>query len=235
MDGSAWGWSGQLLAGVAVTVELALAAYAIALALGLLAACASRSALAPLRWLAVLYAMLVRGVPSLVLIYLLFYGLVPALRGFALALVGGDAEAPAATGAFWTGAMTLGLIAGGFCTEVIRGAWAAVPRGQEEAALAFGMSPALRLRRVVLPQLLRLALPGLGNSWQVVLKETALIYVVGVAEIMERATAAGRSTHQPFTFYLAAALLYLAITVLTDRLFHAAEARIGRPYAARTS
>lgn len=229
----AQGWGDELLRGLGVTVLLALVSYAIGLGLGLGAAVAGRSRLAALRALCLLYAMLVRGVPSLVLVYLLFYGLSDAVLGFLSALFG-NAQQPPQPDAFWIGAITVGIVSGGFATEAIRGAWAALPKGQEEAALAYGMGRALRFRRVVLPQLLRLALPALGNVWQVTLKETSLIYVMGLVELMRSAQVASNSTRQPFTFFLAAALLYLAVTVVTTIAFDRAEKRAARPFLPRT-
>ena len=118
----------------------------------------------------------------------------------------------------------IGVSAGAYNTEVIRGAVQAVPRGQIEAAIAIGMRPSTRFWRVLVPQVARHALPGLGNVWQLTLKETSLISVIGLVEIMRQAAVASGSTKEPFTFYLLAGLLYLGLTSISNRGFNRAEA-----------
>ena len=122
-----------------------------------------------------------------------------------------------------TGMVCIGISAGAYNTEVIRGAVLAVPTGQIEAAKAIGMSTAQRFRRILLPQVARYALPGLGNVWQLTLKETSLISVIGLVEIMRQSAIASGSTKEPFTFYLVAALLYLGLTSVSNRGFNRAE------------
>ena len=127
-----------------------------------------------------------------------------------------------------TGMVCIGFSAGAYNTEVIRGAVLAVPSGQIEAAKAIGMSTAQRFWRVLLPQVARYALPGLGNVWQLTLKETSLISVIGLVEIMRQAAVASGSTKEPFTFYLVAALLYLGLTSISNRGFNRAGAWASR-------
>lgn len=224
----AWGrdgWGDEFVLATLMTVAVALASYAIGTAIGLAGAAAKLSGIAPLDWLATGYTTVVRGVPDLLIIYLFFFGGSGALM--AVARVFGHAgyiEVPA----FMTGCIAVGCVCGAYATEVIRGAIAAVPRGQIEAARACGMSRGLLFRRVVAPQALRLALPGLGNVWQVTLKETALISVAGLVEILRQAQVAAGSTRQPFTFYFLAALLYLGLTTLSGAGFRAAERVVGR-------
>ena len=117
----------------------------------------------------------------------------------------------------------IGVSAGAYATEVIRGAVLAVPVGQIEAAKAIGMSTSQRFWRILVPLAGRLALPGLGNVWQITLKETSLISVIGLVEIMRQASIASGSTKEPFTFYLVAAALYLGLTSISNRGFLRAE------------
>jgi octopine/nopaline transport system permease protein len=125
--------------------------------------------------------------------------------------------------AFAIGTVAIGLVSGAYSTEVIRGAVLAVPRGEIEAARAFGMGRALLFRRIMVPQVARFALPGLGNVWQLTLKDTALISVTGLVEIMRQAHIAAGSTRQPFTFYAVAAVLYLVLTTFSNYGFQRAE------------
>jgi octopine/nopaline transport system permease protein len=132
--------------------------------------------------------------------------------------------------AFLTGAAALGVVSAAYQSEVFRGALKAVPRGEIEAARAAGMGGFLLARRIVGPQILRFALPGLGNVWQLLLKESALISVIGLVELLRAAHVASGSTRQPFLFYSAALVLYLVITTVSGRAFAWAEQRSLRPY-----
>ena len=125
--------------------------------------------------------------------------------------------------AFTTGVIALGIISGAYSTEVIRGAVLAIPKGQIEAAKACGMSTWTRFHRILVPQVARFALPGLGNVWQLTLKDTSLISVVGLVEIMRQAFVASGSTKEPFTFFVTAAILYMALTSLSNKVFDGAE------------
>ncbi|MFW5874650.1 MAG: ABC transporter permease, partial [bacterium] len=126
------------------------------------------------------------------------------------------------------GVLTIGFIYGAFSTEVFRGAYLAVPRGQIEAARACGMSGPLTFRRILLPQMMRFALPGLGNVWMVLIKATALISVIQLPELMRSADIAARNTRKPFTFFLAASLIYLGITIISNIVQQWAEKRAER-------
>lgn len=127
--------------------------------------------------------------------------------------------------AFATGVLALGVISGAYQAEVYRGAFLAIHRGELDAARAFGMSNSTMLRRIVAPQVLRYAIPGLGNVWQLVLKDSALVSVIGLVELMRQAQVGSGSTHQPFVFYCSAAALYLVIALATGALFRRAERR----------
>lgn len=214
------GWGGQLLMGTAMTVAVAVSAFAFGIVVGSLGASAKLSHSLALNVLADVYTTIVRGIPELLVIYLLFFGGSGVATSIAAAF-GYDGRVD--LNAFTIGVLAVGLISGAYSTEVIRGAVQSVPFGQIEAARACGMSRWLILRRVLVPQTLRFALPGLGNVWQLTLKDTALISVTALAEIMRVAHIAAGSTRQSFLFYSVAALLYLALTSVSTTAFQRAE------------
>ena len=203
------GFLPSLLEGAAVTLGVALSSLLIAAVLGLMGALAkvSRSRIA--QAVAGLYTTVIRGVPDLVLMLLVFYGGQIAINAVAPML---GHEDYIDIDPFVAGSLTIGFIFGAYLTESFRGAFLAVPAGQREAGLAFGMSPARVLWRITLPQMLRHALPGISNNWLVLTKATALISVVGLQDMMFKAKQAADATREPFTFFLAVAALYLVLT-----------------------
>jgi polar amino acid transport system permease protein len=206
------GFGEQLLAGTALTVELALAAAAIGSLIGLSVAALKLSRSRPGRLIGDLYTTIFRGVPELLVVLLVYFGASIALasvaRGFGL-------EGRLELSPFLAGLMALSLTFGAYATEVFRGALQALAPGQSEAARAFGMSRGLAFRRIVLPQIWRFALPGLGNIFLVLLKDTSLVSVIGLDELMRKTAIAVGFTKEPFTFYLAAAVLYLLMTIVS--------------------
>jgi histidine transport system permease protein len=112
--------------------------------------------------------------------------------------------------------ITLGFIYGAYFTETFRGAFLSVPKGQLEAARAFGMRPALVFRRILFPQMMRFALPGLGNNWQVILKATALVSIIGLSDVVRAAQAAGEATFRTFYFISIAGAVYLVLTIISN-------------------
>lgn len=219
------GFSDILLAGALMTVGLALAALALGLALGFLGAAAKLSHIAPLRWLAGLYTTVVRGVPELVLVLFTYYGGAVLVNAAAKAIGYGQYID---ISPFVAGVAALGLTFGAYATEVIRGAILAIPPGQIEAGHAFGMHRGLVYRRIIVPQVWRIALPGLGNTFLVILKETALVSVIGLEELMRKTEVAVGYTKEPFTFFLFAAVLYLGMTVVTMTVLQRLERRASR-------
>ena len=163
--------------------------------------------------------------PELLLILLVYYG-VPTLIQDIAEDAGHDIIID--INPFIAGVITIGFIYGAFATEVFRGAFLAVPRGQIEAARAIGMGRALTFRRIVMPQMWRFALPGLGNVWMVLIKATALISVIQLEELMRNADIAARATKLPFTFFFVASLFYLGITVVSMVVQRRAEAWANR-------
>ncbi len=206
-------YSGQLLAGTSVTIQLALGSLVIAVTFGLLGAIAKLSGNRPAMWTADTYTTIVRGVPDLVLILLVFYGGQQMLNSFGSATgLWGYVE----VNQFTAGVLTIGFIYGAYMTETFRGAIMAIPRGQTEAAIACGMSKSLIFRRVTWPQLVRYALPAFSNNWLVQLKATALVSVIGLQDLVYNAFVAGRSTRQLFTFMFATLIIYLVLTAISD-------------------
>lgn len=216
------GYGASLLEGAAITLAVALASLVLAMALGLAGALAKLSRSPFARGTAGVYTTLVRGVPDLVLMLLVFYGGQLAVNRVA-PLLGADGFVD--VDPFVAGVLTIGFIFGAYLTETFRGAIIAIPPGQAEAARSLGMRPAQVLRRVVLPQMVRLAIPSFANNWLVLVKSTALVSVIGLADMMQRAGQAAGNTREPFTFYLAVAALYLAITSLSVWLLRRLEAR----------
>lgn len=219
------GWGPALLAAAAMTIALALAGYACGAAVGTLGAWAKIAGGPALRAFADGYTTVLRGIPDLLVIYLFYFGsssvLTPIGRLF-------GAQGFVSLPGFLAGALAIGIVSGAYFTEVFRGAFATVPKGEIEAALATGMPRPLRFRRIVAPLTLRFALPGLGNVWQQVLKESALVSVTGLVEILRQSQIAAGSTRQPFTFFLAAAVLYLVISSVSGWGLARAEAHFTR-------
>lgn len=219
------GWGPAMLVATLMTVAVAAAGYAFGLGIGSLAAAAKLSRSKALRRLAEVYTTVFRGVPDLLIIYLFYYG----SSGFLTAMGGWfGADGFIGAPAFLIGALGIGVISGAYQTEVLRGAYLALAPGELEAARAIGMSGPLMFRRIIAPQALRFAIPGMGNVWQLALKESALISVTGLVELMRQAQIGAGSTRQPFSFYLTAGLLYLVITVVTGWGFRKLEARSQR-------
>jgi len=222
-DLKGYGW--MLWDGVQLTIAVAVCSMVLALLLGLIGSWGKLSASPAARLAAETYTTVIRGVPELILILIVYYG-VPTLIQDVAATMGFDIFID--FNSFIAGFLTIGFIYGAFATEVFRGAYHAVPRGQIEAANAIGMSRMLMARRILLPQMLRFALPGLGNVWMVLIKATALISVIQLPELLRNADIAARAVRQPFTFFFAASLIYLAITVVSMVVQHRGEAWANR-------
>lgn len=215
------GWGDEMFYGALMTLAVATCSYGLGIVFGSIAASMKLSNWLVLRLLADAYTTIIRGIPELLVIYLVFFGGGAVLRAVARGLFGyGEfIDLPI----FITGMICIGLSAGAYSTEVIRGAVLTVPRGQLEAARAVGMGRTLRFRRILVPQVARFALPGLGNVWQLTLKDTSLISVIGLVEIMRQAAVGAGSTKEPFTFYITAFVLYLGLASLSNRGFLRAE------------
>ena len=203
------GYGSSILEGAWLTVNLALTSMALAIVLGLIGATLR---LSPAKWLArsgEAYTTVIRGIPDLVLILLIFYGGQDLVNRIALALGSTDYID---INPFVAGVCTMGFIFGAYLSETFRGAFMAIPKGQVEAGLAYGMSNGQVFWRILVPQMVRFALPGFTNNWLVLTKSTALISVIGLQDMMFKAKSAADATHEPFTFFLAVAGLYLMLT-----------------------
>lgn len=217
------GFLPSLLEGASVTLAVALSSLAVAATLGLAGALAKLSRSRVLQAIAATYTTLIRGVPDLVLMLLVFYGGQVAINTVAPML---GHEDYIDIDPFVAGVLTIGFIFGAYLTESFRGAFLAVPPGQREAGLAYGMSPRQVLVRITLPQMLRHALPGLSNNWLVLIKSTAIVSIIGLSDLMTRGQQAAGNTREPFSFYLAVALIYLVFTSASELLFAWAQKRL---------
>ncbi len=210
-----------LLRGAVTTLSLALAALVMATALGALGAWGKVAGGRIARGLVFAYTTIVRGVPDLVLILLIYFG-GQRLINVAAKSVGLDYVE---LSKFWAGVAAIGFIYGAYLTETFRGAYMTVHGGQREAAMSLGMRPLQVLRAVTLPQLIRFALPGYANVWQVLIKSTAVVSVIGLEDLVGLANDAGKSVREPFLFFAAVFVMYLFFTWVSQSIFNAAERR----------
>jgi len=205
------GYGALILEGTFATIKLALLSMLLAVSLGLIGASAKLSRQRLLRNLATGYTTLIRSVPDLVIMLLLFYSLQILLNVFTEWLHVEQID----LNPFVAGVFTLGFIYGAYFTETFRGAFQSVPAGQIEAAIAYGLNPRQVFVRVLFPQMMRFALPGIGNNWQVLIKATALVSI-SLIDIVKVTQDAGKHSMQLFFFSLVGALIYLAITTLSN-------------------
>ncbi|WP_315918328.1 ABC transporter permease subunit [Mesorhizobium sp. SP-1A] len=208
------GWVGAILRGAAVTIAVAVAAMLGGFIVGVACGLIKWGRVRPLTYLVDGYTALVRGVPELLIIYLLFFSSVEFVGKVATAF--GYAGLADSGYAFIIAVISIGAISGAYSTEVVRGALAAIPQGHIEAARALGLPGPRIFRRIIAPQMLRIAVPGMNNVWQVTIKDTALVSVVGLQELMRTAFIGSGTTRHPFIFYLIAAVVYLAITLVSQ-------------------
>ncbi|WP_335977893.1 ABC transporter permease [Acinetobacter calcoaceticus] len=206
------GYGPLLLSGTWMTLQLALLSLLLSVIIGLIGASSKLSSVKALRYIATAYTTLIRSVPDLVIMLLLFYSLQLGLNQITESLQMDQID----INPFVAGVITLAFIYGAYFTETFRGAFQSVPTGQIEAAMAYGMTPWQVFRRVLFPQMMRFALPGIGNNWQVLIKATALVSIIGLTDIVKITQDAGRSTMQLFFFSIVAAAIYLAITTVSN-------------------
>lgn len=206
------GYSQLIFEGALVTLELALSSVLLAVVIGLIGAGGKLSQNPVISTIFGAYTTLIRGVPDLVLMLLIFYGLQIALNSVT-EFIGFSQINIDPLGA---GIITLGFIYGAYFTETFRGAYLAVPRGQIEAATAFGFSNSQIFRRILFPAMMRFALPGIGNNWQVILKATALVSILGLNDLVKATQLVGKGTYQPFFYAIVAGLVYLLFTTISN-------------------
>ncbi|WP_415859343.1 ABC transporter permease [Burkholderia sp. BCC1981] len=219
------GWGGTLLRATATTVEVTFAALAVGAVVGAAVAWSRLSRYPLARAFGDAYTTVFRGVPELLIIYLIYFG------GSSIATQIGrylGADGFFGLPPFLSGALAVGVISGSYQAEVYRGAYLAVARGEIEAAMSMGMARSKLLFRIVAPQVFRFSLPGLGNVWQMTLKDSALISITGLVELMRASQIGAGSTHQYFMFFIAGGALYLVLTALSGKIFNRLEHRMGR-------
>ena len=213
------GWLDDIALGVLVTIALALAVAPLALVLGFTAALAKQSGHVELRMASRAYATVFRALPELVTLFLIFFGLPLLLQAIGL-------NVPVHP--FLAGWIALGLTLGAYCSEVFASAFRAIPRGQYEGARALGLRPFTVMAKVVAPQVLRVALPGLSNLWVILVKDTALVSTIGLAETLRQVSVAQRVTKEPFLFFSLACLIYLVLTLSSVAVLNRWDERLGR-------
>jgi polar amino acid transport system permease protein len=218
------GWGDELLVGAILTLEISACSYALGLLLGLIGAGAKLSKSRPARLAAASYTTIVRAVPELLLILLIYYTSTSAIQRLVIALGGSTAFQ---VNGFLAACLALGIVQGAYATEVFRGAIMAIERGQFEAARALGLRGIHIFRFIVAPEMIRLALPALGNLWLVVLKESSLISVVGFSELLFSAKIAAGSTRMYLYFFTTVAVCYLVLSLASGALFNRLEKRFG--------
>ncbi|MFM2388464.1 MAG: hypothetical protein RLZZ437_19 [Pseudomonadota bacterium] len=209
------GWGATLLAGLWNSLLIALGAYALGLTIGIGGAYGKLYGSPLTKDLLAIYTTVVRAVPELVLILILYFAVTDALNQMVIAMGGEGFEISGVA----AGIAVLGVVQGAYATEVLRGAIQAVPNGQVEAARAMGMPGMQIARRIVLPLMLAFAIPGMSNLWLIVTKDTALLAVVGFSELTQATRQAASTTKAFFTFYAAAGLLYLLISIISTMMF----------------
>ncbi len=233
------GYESSIFSGAILTIEVALLSLLLAMLLGMAGALAK---LAPYRWarfIATLYTTVIRGIPDLVLMMLIFFGGQILLNNSLYAInewinnwMMGSNPAHEWTeyvpdyidvSPFIAGVLTIGFIFGAYMAETFRGAILAVDRGELEAAKAYGMNSWLSFRRILFPQMIRHALPGFGNNWLVLLKTTALVSIIGLDDMVRVSSLAAGSTKMPFTFYMAVAIIFLLFTSVSTGLLKLVE------------
>lgn len=222
------GWGGLLLQGAVVTLLLGLATLPVGFGIGLGLAGLKRSSSRVVRALCEVYTTVFRGIPDLLALFIIYFGVQALLDKLGRALsLGFHLE----LNAFVAGVLALGLIAGAYSSEVWVAAFQAVPRTQTEAAFAVGLTNRQSFLLVVFPQLLRVALPGLGNVWTIMLKDTSLISTLAVLDLLRAASEASRATQNPLLFYSAAAVVYLLFSIASALVQSRLERRVGRGFA----
>lgn len=206
------GWGDEIAAGVLITVSLAVATLPFGLALGFVVALGQNSRDANLRRAAGIYTTIFRGLPELLTLFLVFYGAQIGLQR----LLAPFTDQPIEINAFLAGMVALGLVFSSYASEVFLSAFRGIPAGQYEGAKSLGLTGTQTARLVILPQLIRLALPGLSNLWLILLKDTALVSVIGLSDLIRQSGIAARVTREAFFFFGVACLIYLVFAILSS-------------------
>ena len=221
------GWGDELFYATLMTLAVSITAMLIGFLFALIFTPLKLSKHKSLNLIGNFYTTVIRGVPELLVIYLFFFGGSGAIM-FVASMFGYNDYIE--INAFMTGAIAIGIISGAYSTEVFRGAIQSIDKGQFEASKVLGIKKHIQFYKVILPQMLRLAIPNLSNVWQITLKDTSLISVTGLVEIMRQSYIAAGSTRDPLFFYSFAAVLYLLLTYFSMKLINKLELKYSRGY-----
>ena len=221
------GWGDELLIATLMTLAVSITAMLIGFVFALIFTPLKLSKNKFLNLIANFYTTVIRGFPELLVIYLFFFGGSSAIM-FVASIFGYNDYIE--INAFLTGAFSIGIISGAYSTEVFRGAIQSIDKGQFEASNVLGFNKVTRFFKIILPQMLRLSIPNLSNVWQITLKDTSLISVTGLVEIMRQSYIAAGSTRDPLLFYTVAAVLYLMLTFLSMKFINKMEIKYNRGY-----
>ena len=221
------GWGDELFRATLMTIAVSITAMLIGFSFAAIFTPLKLSKFKSLNLIANIYTTVIRGVPELLVIYLFFFGGSGAIM-FVASMFGYNEYIE--INAFITGSLAIGIISGAYSTEVFRGAIQSIDKGQFEAAKVLGVSKFVQFYKIILPQMLRLAIPNLSNVWQITLKDTSLISVTGLVEIMRQSYIAAGSTRDPLFFYSFAAVLYLLLTYLSMKIINRLEVKYSRGY-----
>ena len=221
------GWGDELFRATLMTIAVSITAMLIGFSFAAIFTPLKLSKFKSLNLIANIYTTVIRGVPELLVIYLFFFGGSGAIM-FVASMFGYNEYIE--INAFITGSFAIGIISGAYSTEVFRGAIQSIDKGQFEAAKVLGFNKFKQFYKIILPQMLRLAIPNLSNVWQITLKDTSLISVTGLVEIMRQSYIAAGSTRDPLFFYSFAAVLYLLLTFLSMKLINRLEEKYSRGY-----
>ncbi len=224
------GWSDDIAWGVLVTVSLGLATLPVGLLIGFLVALAKQSPEPSLRIAGNVYTTIFRGLPELLTLFLVFYG---AQIGLQQLLHFFSPGTNIEINSFVAGMVALGVVFSSYASEVFLSAFRAIPQGQYEGGYSIGLSKGQTMRLVVLPQLIKIALPGLANLWLILLKDTPLVSAIGLADILRQSGIAARVTKQAFLFFGFACLIYLVLAIISSFGINAIERWAGRREAQR--
>jgi polar amino acid transport system permease protein len=224
------GWLDDIFYGVFITISLAAATLPGGLLVGFLVALAKQSAEPSIRLAGNIYTTIFRGLPELLTLFLVYYGVQIGLQSLVRVI---DPSATIEVNSFVSGMVALGVVFSSYASEVFLSAFRAIPRGQYEGGYSIGLSNFQTMRMVVLPQLIRIALPGLANLWLILLKDTALVSAIGLSDILRQTGIAARVTREPFLFFSVACLIYLVLAIISSFGINAIERSVSQSGARR--
>ena len=222
------GWGDEFLIACLMTIAVSISSMGFGIFIAIFASWAKLSTYKILKFISNLYTTVIRGIPELLVIYLIFFGGSAAIMNIAKVFgYNGYIE----LNAFTISVFAIGIISATYSTEVLRAAFLSIHKGQIEAAKTLGLSRFQIFYKILTPQVLRHAIPGLGNVWQVTLKDTSLISVTGLVEIMRQTRIASNVEHSPLTFLITAAFLYLVLTTFSGKFFNYLEKKSNKGFA----